>query len=83
MLGVPQTVDCGHCERQYLAVVGKRIDNAEPHLEIPQRRNAADALAHVLLGGRRFEDASEKALREKMIEGVDVSHEVFRSRWPN
>jgi hypothetical protein len=76
MLGVPQAVDRGHCERQYLAVVGKRID-AEPHLEVPQRGNAADALAHVLLGGRRFEHAGEKAPREKMIEGVDVFHDVF------
>jgi len=77
MLGVPQAVDRWHCERQDLAVVGKRVDDPQPHLEVPQSGNAADALAHVLPGGRRFEHASEKAPREKMIEGVDIFHDVF------
>src|SRR5262249_33720905 len=81
-LRTPQPVDRRHGERKNLRIVGKRVDHAQPLVEIEQRRNAADALAHVLLRRRRLQHAGEEALRKEVIEGVDVAQAESYPRFP-
>src|SRR5262245_28719194 len=62
--------------REDLRIVGKLLDHAQPLLDIPQRRNAAHALAHVLGSGRAVEQRVEIALRKEMRVGVDRAHSL-------
>src|SRR5215510_1253985 len=60
--------------RQHLRIVLESFDHAQALIEIEQRRNATHPLADILGTGRALQQRIEVALREEMIEGVDVAH---------
>jgi hypothetical protein len=59
---------------EHLRIILERFDDAQPQIEIGQRRNAAHALAEILRSRRRFQQRVVLALREKVIEGIDIAH---------
>ena len=79
LVGPEQPLDRRQAVREHLRVVRKLLDHLQPQVDVGERRNAAHALAEVLLAGGRLEQRVVIALREKMIEGVDVAHCLFPS----
>ena len=74
LLRAPQPLDRRQAVGQHLRIVFELLDDAQPQIEIGQRRNAAHALAEILRSRRRLQQRVVIALREKVIEGVDIAH---------
>ena len=65
LVRAPQAVDRRHAEREDLGIVGKRIDDAQPLVELVERRNPAHPLAEVLLPARGLHQLVEETARER------------------
>src|SRR5262249_47764808 len=74
MIGSGEPVDCRHAEADDLGVIGKRIDDPQPLLDVVERRNSPHPLAEILLSGRRLQHQFVNALGKEMIERIDVTH---------
>ena len=70
----PQPLHRRQAVGEHLRIILERFDDAQPQLEIGQSRDAAHALAEILRSRRRLQQRVVIALREKVIEGVDIAH---------
>jgi len=74
MIGSGEPVDRRHAEADDLRVVGKRVDDPQPFLDVVERGNSPHAFAEILLSRRRLQHQFIDALGKEMIERIDVTH---------
>ena len=75
MLGPGEPVDGRHAETYDLRVIRKRIDHAQPLVDVVERRNPLHAFAEILLSRGRLQHQVVDALGKEMIERIDVAHD--------
>ena len=75
----PQPFHRGQAVRDHLGVVVELIDDAQPQIDIGERRNPAHALAEIFLSCRGFQECLVIALGEEMIVGIDIAHRILSS----
>src|SRR6266446_9136194 len=78
MLGPGEPVERRHAETDDLGIIGKRIDDAQPLLDVVERRDLLHALSEILLSRGRPQHQFVDALGKEMIERVDVAHSSTR-----
>src|SRR5207244_6068002 len=74
MLGPGEPVDGRHAETYDLRVIRKRIDHAQPLVDVVERRNPLHAFPEILLSRGRPQHQVVDALGKEMIERVDIAH---------
>ena len=70
-VALAQHLERRHRQRQDLRVVGKAVDDAQPHVEIMQRGDRAHALADVAQVAGDLEHPVEERLWKEVIESID------------
>ena len=72
-----EPIDRRHAKADHLAVIGERLDDAQPLVDVVERGDAPHPLAQILLARRRLQQQFIDAAGKEMIEGIDVAHVLF------
>ncbi len=81
LVGTPYPLHWRQAVRQHLRIIFEQLDDAQPQIDVGQCRNAAHALAEIFGAGWRLKERVVIALREEMIESIDIAHAVFLTQF--